>query len=169
MCTGDLICVCTSDVPACDYSPTSAGGEVPGPVWPTPPSEPEGSGRSHRQSEADMMDPKPPSEPTGSKGSEGKGGQKGKSHRTWGSLTPERMRKEDFKSLKHPWTPWPKFIEDEEEDEATSTTRPTKGQAVEKEAKEPEPDKLPAVPEGADPEWWKPGAFSQNLQRQGDR
>ena len=138
----------------CDYSPTSAGGEVSGPVGPTPPSEPE---------ETEMRDPKPPSELTGSEGSEGKGGQKGKSHRTWGSLTPERMRKEDFKSLKHPWAPWPKFIEDEEEDKATSTTGPTTGQAVEKEAKEPEPDQLPAVPKGADPQWWKPGAFSQNF------
>ena len=72
------------------------------------------------------------------------------------------MRKEDFKSLKHPWAPWPKFIEDEE-DKATSTTGPTTGQAVEKEAKEPEPDQLPAVPKGADPQWWKPGAFSQNF------
>ena len=138
----------------CDYSPTSAGGEVPGPVGPTPPSEPE---------ETEMRDPNPPSEPTGSEGSEGKGGQKGKSHRTWGSLTPERMRKEDFKSLKHPWAPWPKFIEDEEEDRATSTTGPTTGQAVEKEAKELEPDQLPAVPKGADPQWWKPGAFFQNF------
>ena len=141
----------------CDYSPTSAGGEVPepgevpGPVGPTPPSEPEGSARSHRQSEAEMMEQKPPSEPTGSEGSEGKGGQKGKSHRTWGSLTPERMRREDFKALKHPWAPWPVFIDDEEKDKATLT-------------KETEEKELPpAVPEGADPEWWKPGAYSENF------
>ena len=135
----------------CDYSPTSAGGEVPGPVGPTPPSEPEGSARSHRQSEAEMTEQKPPSEPTGSEGSEGKGGQKGKSHRTWGSLTPERMRREDFKALKHPWAPWPVFIDDEEKDKATLT-------------KETEEKELPpAVPEGADPEWWKPGAYSENF------
>ena len=149
-----------------DCSPTSAGGEVPGPVGPTPPSEPEGSGRSHRQSEAEMMEPKPPSEPTGSEGSEseGKGGQKGKSHRTWSSLTPERMRREGFKSLKHPWAPWPVFIDDEEKDNAASTSRTATTEPTTKtEEKEPEPDKLPAVPEGADPEWWKPGAFSENF------
>ena len=129
----------------CDYSPTSAGGEVPGPVGPTPPSEPEGSGKGSRQSE----------EEEGS----GKGGKKGNPHKTWGSLTPERMRREDFKSLKH-WAPRPEFIDDEEKDKATSTSgTATTGQAIETEAKE----RLPAVPEGADPEWWKPGAFSQNF------
>ena len=59
------------------------------------------------------------------------------------------MRKEDFKALKHPWAPWPEFIDDEEKD--TILTQETG-----------EKEKSPAVPEGADPEWWKPGAFSEN-------
>ena len=99
----------------CDYSPTSAGGEVPepgevpGPVGPTPPSEPGGSGPGSQGEE------KPRSEPTGSEGSEGKGSKKGKSHRTWRSETPERMRREDFVALKHPRAPWPVFIDEEQE------------------------------------------------------
>ena len=93
----------------CQYSPTSAGGEVQEPVGPTPPSEPEGSGRGSQREE------KPRSEATGSEGSEGKGSQKGKSHRTWRSETPERMRREDFVALKHPRAPWPIFIDEEQE------------------------------------------------------
>ena len=147
----------------CEYSPTSAGGEVQGPVGPTPPSEPEGSGPGGQREEAEGMEPKPRSEPTGSEGSEGKGGQKGKSHRTWRSMTPERMKKEDFVALKHPWAPWPEFIDDEEKAKATSTSgTATTGQAMDTEITEPKPDGLPAIPEGADPEWWKPGAYSQN-------
>ena len=93
----------------CEYSPTSAGGEVQEPVGPTPPSEPEGSGPGSQREE------KPRSEATGSEGSEGKGSQKGKSHRTWRSETPERMRREDFVALKHPRAPWPIFIDEEQE------------------------------------------------------
>ena len=148
----------------CEYSPTSAGGEVQGPVGPTPPSEPEGSGPGSQREEAEGMEPKPASEPTGSEGSEGKGGQKGKSHRTWGSITPERMKKEDFVALKHPWAPWPEFIDDEEKDKASSTSRTaTTGQAMDTETTESKPDGLPTIPEGADPEWWQPGAYSQNF------
>ncbi len=70
------------------------------------------------------------------------------------------MRREDFKSLKHPWAPWPVFIDDEEKDNATSTSS-TAAKEPTKETEEKE--QLPAVPEGAGPEWWKPGAFSQNF------
>ena len=66
--------------------------------------------------------------------------------------------------MKHPWAPWPVFIDDEEKDNAASASRTaTTEPATKTEEKEPEPDKLPAVPEGADPEWWKPGAFSENF------
>ena len=30
-------------------------------------------------------------------------------------MTPERMRKEDFVALRHPWAPWPIFIDEEKE------------------------------------------------------
>ncbi len=53
----------------CNYSPTSAedgpeGGDLPGPIGPTPPSEAEGSGKGSQRSDEEE--------------SEGKGGKKGR-------------------------------------------------------------------------------------------
>ena len=101
----------------CAYSPTSAGDglegvEIQSPIRPTPLSEHEGSGKGSQEEAEEEV---------------GKGGKKGRPHRTWGSVTPERMRREDFTSLKHPRAPWPVFIEDEEKEKenAASSSRTT--------------------------------------------
>ena len=145
----------------CDYSPTTQGSvqedEPMGPVGPKPPSEPEESEKG------------------------GKGG-KGR-HRTWASVTPERMREEDFVALRHPRAPWPIFV-DKEKDKGT-TEKPVipgeeKKDATEKkdeketkdtteteeEKKEETTEEMKEEKEATEEEneWSKvPGAYSQNF------
>ena len=127
----------------CDYSPTTQGsvhGDEPvGPVGPKPPSEPEES--------------------------EGRRGGKGR-HRTWASVTPERMREEDFVALRHPRAPWPIFV-DKEKDKGTTEKPVIPGEEKTEEKEkmdttETEEEKKEATEE--ENEWSKvPGAYSQNF------
>ncbi len=138
----------------CDYSPTTQGSvhedEPMGPVGPKPPSEPEESEKGRR-------------------------GGKGR-HRTWASVTPERMREEDFVALRHPRAPWPIFVAkekdkgttekpvipgEEKKEEKTEETTETEEEKKEETTEEIKEEKEATEEEN---EWSKvPGAYSQNF------
>ena len=133
----------------CDYSPTSVGDgpegaegvEIQSPMNPTPLSEPEGSRKGSQESEMEEG---------------GKGGKKGKPHRTWASLTPERMPEEDFKALRHPWAPWP-VLTKEKTGEGTTEKPVIPG------GEKPMEDETKPAEDEEENEWKRaPGAYSQN-------